>query len=220
MQESSSKNILHHSNTTSSMFSTNKKNSRSVTLPFGLHFPERRASISRFSNVHQNNNLQAEKENCDISTDIKNNRRKTDYDLKEKNDFDIEKFKSTSTIISSITTAADSCINTSVITQSSTSRNTSADSIPMVVLTPESPPYDEEFPCHFTYEDIEERRKLRPKKLLYSPYGDKDKRGLIVCGNVSSLMASQFDVDMESVSSSSNSFLEASVSFSSFTAFS
>ena len=205
MQESSSKNILHHSNTTSSMFSTNNKNSRSVTLPFGLHFPERRASISRFSNVHQNNNLQAEKENCDISTDIKNNRRKTDYDLKEKNDFDIEKFKSTSTIISSITTAADSCINTSVITQSSTSRNTSADSIPMVVLTPESPPYDEEFPCHFTYEDIEERRKLRPKKLLYSPYGDKDQRGLIVCGNVSSLMASQFDVDMESVSSSSNS---------------
>ena len=212
MQESSSRNVLHHSNTSTSIYSTttNNNNNRSVTLPFGLHFPERRASISRFSNVNQHNNLVDVNQEYDSIIDIKNKNRKLDYKEKYGNRFDVEKHKSTSTIISSITTAADSCINTSVLTQSSTSRNTSADSIPMVVLTPESPPYNEEFPCHFSYEDIEERRQMRPKKLLYSPYGNNDKRGVIVCGNVSSLMAAHIDVDMESLSSSSSSIVSDS----------
>ena len=150
----------------------------------------------------------------DNKIDVKNKCRKIDYKKKDNNCFDDEKYKSTSTIISSITTAADSCINTSVITQSSASRNTSADSIPMVVLTPESPPYDVDFPGHFTYEDIEERRHLRPKKLLYSPYGynKNEKGGVLVCGNVSSLMSAQFDVEMESLSSSSSSSSSSIVS--------
>ena len=173
-------------------------NNRSVTLPFGLHFPERR-SLSRLSNVlHENLGKNENKLNM-----------KSDYNIKQKNkennNFNDQKYRSTSTIVSAMTTTADSCINTSVVTRSSSSRTTSADSIPMVVLTPESPPGNDDFSDRFVYK--EGRRPQRKKKLLYSPYGRdrKENKGVIVCGNVSSLVAAQFDVDMESVSTSSSS---------------
>ena len=95
MQESSSRNVLHHSNTSTSIYSTtsNNNNNRSVTLPFGLHFPERRASISRFSNVNQHNNLVDGNQEYDSIIDIKNKSRKVDYKEKDGNRFDVEKHK-------------------------------------------------------------------------------------------------------------------------------
>ena len=187
---------MQHSNTTSSIFGIAN---RSVNLPFGLHFPDRRSSISRLPN----------NPNSPIDVNLgpkKTNNSKAKNKDKENNFFEDDKYKSTSTMLSAMTTTADSCINTSIIT-SSTSRNTSADSIPLVVLTPESPPAKDDFPCRFSFEDGNERRRpAKTRKLLYSPYGNrgKENRGVVVCGKVSSLTAAHLDVDMESLSSLSS----------------